>query len=272
MPLVTGRPNNSSWYCFLYSVYTTTPQNSNMMRAQGILIIVCDNTILLKILLCKSLTISKQWLACGQKVCHRSITKLILTRRRCYHQACTWSPTVMGTVAKPPHLPSRLNQWINIIWHYNITGLWTTIIMAFDKENVTCCVVSPLLQRLSQQKSNTRTDLDTIPVLVLAAGHEKFFKILSGFGSLTQCNARTLYHNNHYTYTYWISWADVWHQPHLGWRRGLPRPDSADNLSWTADPPTYRERQTRKVKPHKAIMAVIIYGNAIVTFLGVLNT
>ena len=48
--------------------------------------------------------------------------------------------------------------------------------MAFDEENVTCCVVSPLLQRSSQQKSNTRTDLDTIPVFVLAAGHEKFAK------------------------------------------------------------------------------------------------
>ena len=197
-------------------------------------------------------------------MCHRSITKLILTRRHCYHQACTWSPTVMGTVAKPPHLPSRLNQWINIIWHYNITGLWTTIIMALCRPCFNDC----------RNKKATQGQIWILSLYscVPAAGHEKFFKILSGFGSLTQCNARTLYHNDHCTYTYWISWADVWHRPHLGWRRGLPRPDSADNLSWTADPPTYRERQTRKVKPHKATMAVIIYGNAIVTFLGELDT
>ena len=108
-------------------------------------------------------------------------------------------------------------------------------------------VVSPLLQRLSQQKSKMRTDLDTIPVLLYSCSWPwKIYKILSGFGSLTQCNARTLYHNDHCTYTYWISWADVWHQPHLGWRRGLPRLDSADNLSWTADPPTYRERDRQE--------------------------
>ena len=149
----------------------------------------------------------------------------ILTRWHCYHQACTWSPTVMGTVAKPPHLSSRLNQWINIIWqpYRPLHGIWWR-----ECDMLRCVALASTIVTTKKQHEDR---FGYYPCTRSRSWPWKICKILSGFGSLTQCNARTLYHNDHCTYTYWISWADVWHQPHLGWRRGLPRLDSADNLS-----------------------------------------